>query len=73
MESRTATEWPFQKGEPENPMGQEELAGKFRQCARDSLYERAVEQLLDLIMGMDNIEDLSGLFSILRRGSEHFL
>jgi len=57
------------KGEPENPMSLEELANKFRRCAQGSLGEREVEQLLDMIAGMDGIEDLSGFFSILRRRS----
>jgi len=33
------------KGQPENPMSREELADKFRECARGSLEQREVEQL----------------------------
>jgi 2-methylcitrate dehydratase PrpD len=55
------------KGEPENPMTEGELVDKFKQCAGDVLEEEKNERLVDMILHLDRVDDLSGFFQILRK------
>lgn len=52
------------KGEPGNPMTDDELAGKFRNCARPVLSPQAAEKALDLAWRLDKLEDTSGLMHL---------
>jgi 2-methylcitrate dehydratase PrpD len=54
------------RGEPENPMSEEELVNKFRQCSERVLGEKQAEELVDAILHLEKIEDMSGFFEILR-------
>ena len=58
----------FGKGSPANPMTDEELAGKFRECAAwGGLPKPNAEKIVDLVFGLEkvrNIRDLTRLLSI---------
>jgi 2-methylcitrate dehydratase PrpD len=58
----------FGKGSPANPMSDEELAGKFRECAAwGGLPKPNAEKIVDLVFGLEhvrNIRELTRLLSI---------
>jgi len=49
------------KGNPEVPMSAEELAGKFRDCARRSLTSAAVEEAIDALKNIEMLRKVSDL------------
>jgi len=53
------------RGTPENPLTDEELNSKLRQCARLVLSGEEVETLLELVSGLEELGDISKLASIL--------
>ena len=56
----------FGKGSPANPMSDEELAEKFRQCARyGGLPEARVEEALQMIWRLDELDDVAQLVAVL--------
>ena len=58
----------FGKGSPANPMSDDELAGKFRECAAwGGLPKPNAEKIVDLVFGLEkvrNIRELTRLLSI---------
>jgi len=58
------------KGDPVNPMTEEEMADKFRDCASSWLQERKVENLLKMLMELDSLEHCMGLFEILAQSAK---
>jgi len=54
------------KGGPEFPMSEEELRGKFTECARQTLDASAAARALDYIEKLDAVEDIRPLCAILR-------
>lgn len=54
------------KGEPENPMTEEELVRKFRQCSESTFRKEEIDKLIYSIMRLEKMEDLTGFFEILR-------
>ncbi len=52
-------------GEPENPITEEQLADKFRQCTIPILGERASARVLELARSFEAVEDLEPLLAIL--------
>ena len=54
------------KGGPEFPMSEEELRGKFTECARQTLDASAAARALDYIENLDAVEDIRPLCAILR-------
>ncbi len=54
------------KGGPEFPMSQEELRGKFTECARQAIDAGAAARALDYIETLDAVEDIRPLCAILR-------
>jgi len=54
------------KVEPEFPMSEEELRGKFTECARQTLDASAAARALDYIEKLDAVEDIRPLCAILR-------
>ncbi len=54
------------KGEPENPMTDEELAIKFETCSSLIFNKRDVHKILNLIKHMEEVVDLTELFEVLR-------
>jgi 2-methylcitrate dehydratase PrpD len=55
------------KGEPENPMSLDELTAKFRQLSSSVFEGKWIDELLEIIQGLDRITDLKSFFEILRK------
>ncbi|OPY73761.1 MAG: MmgE/PrpD family protein [Syntrophorhabdus sp. PtaU1.Bin058] len=55
------------KGEPENPMSQDELIAKFRQLSSSVFEGKKVDELLEIIQGLDKTTTLKKFFEILRK------
>ena len=53
------------KGEPENPISDEELAGKFEDCSSLILNKREISTVLGLVRSIEKSEDLTPLFDII--------
>lgn len=54
------------RGEPQNPLTREEAATKFRDCAQHAHYEEtATDKILSLIMKLEEVDDITGLTSLL--------
>ena len=53
------------RGSPHNPLSDQELEGKFRDCAEGLLSEDAIQQLFDLIWHIEQREDVGQLFTLL--------
>jgi 2-methylcitrate dehydratase PrpD len=57
----------FGKGSPANPMSDDELAEKFRQCASwGGLKKDAIEEVLKLLWKIDELRDVNELTKLLR-------
>jgi 2-methylcitrate dehydratase PrpD len=54
------------KGSPANPAGPDDLRTKFEHAVAGRLAEPAASELLDLLLGVDEIDDLGRLFELLR-------
>ncbi|HEX2828903.1 MAG TPA: MmgE/PrpD family protein [Burkholderiales bacterium] len=63
----------FGKGSPANPMTDEELAAKFRECAAwGGLPKPNAEKIVDLVFGLEkvrNIREITKLLSITAKGN----
>ena len=58
----------FGKGSPANPMSDDELAEKFRQCAHWGGFDREqAQRMLDLLWRIDELRDVRELTTLLRR------
>jgi 2-methylcitrate dehydratase PrpD len=58
----------FGKGSPANPMSDEELSEKFRQCAAwGGLNAATTKQVLDLVWKIEELGDVNELTQLLRR------
>jgi 2-methylcitrate dehydratase PrpD len=53
------------RGSPSNPMSQDEIRAKFRECADRSLPDEKVELALEIIKKLDHLKNISQLTSIL--------
>ena len=62
-EFRVSVEFP--RGEPENPVTDEILARKYRDCAREALEPDTVEQVRELVMTMEQQETVAPLLRLL--------
>lgn len=59
----------FGKGSPANPMTDDELAAKFRECAAwGRLPKAAAEQVVDLVFRLDTLPGVASLTTLLRPG-----
>ncbi len=56
----------FARGSPENPMSDEELVGKYRECARRSLDPDAAERALTLLRQLESLPTVCPLMDALR-------
>ncbi len=54
------------KGSPEFPMTEEELRGKFTECAREVLSAEAADRALALIEGLEKVDNVRSLTEMLR-------
>ncbi len=51
-------------GSPENPLSQENLSAKFRDCASIALPSKEVDEVLELASGLESLEDIIILMEI---------
>jgi len=58
------------KGEPGNPLSQEELYGKFRDCASVALSPKEVDRLLELASNLESLEDIAPLMKVMTFGTK---
>ena len=57
----------FGKGSPSNPMTEEELSEKFRQCAEwGRLPKDRIRTVLDIVWNIEALKDLGELTKLLR-------
>ena len=54
------------RGDPALPLTDDELLAKFRDCARGQLRSDDMERSVDLVLGLERVEDIGKLMSILR-------
>jgi len=54
------------KGDPGNPMGKEELAAKYRDCASFVLSAEGIQKSLDMVSHLEDLEDITELIDLLR-------
>lgn len=54
------------RGTPENPMAPDDLRAKFERSVAGRLGEADAAELIDLLMGVDELDDLDRLFELLR-------
>jgi len=54
------------KGGPEYPMSEDELRGKFTECAREALDANGAARALDLLEKLETLADIRPLCEILR-------
>jgi len=52
------------KGDPWNPLGQEELASKYRDCARLALSPQEIERSLNLVSRLEDIGNIAELMEV---------
>jgi 2-methylcitrate dehydratase PrpD len=57
---------PIPKGDPRNPLGWDELFGKFRANASLTLSQRRINQLGSMIRELENIDDIAALARLCR-------
>ena len=55
------------KGEPENPMSDEEVTGKFRDCASLVITPESQESVLEMLWSLESLERVSELTKILSK------
>lgn len=52
------------RGEPEDPLTQEEVASKFRDCAQLAVPQQDVERIIELVSNLDSLNDITELMKI---------
>ena len=58
----------FGKGSPSNPMSDEELAGKFRECAAWGKLSKAnAEKVVDLVFNLEKLKNIRELMRLLAK------
>jgi 2-methylcitrate dehydratase PrpD len=58
---------PFAKGEPQNPMSLEEIIDKFRDCAGTVLSPLDIERIVELVIKLESIPDITPLMQLLSK------
>jgi 2-methylcitrate dehydratase PrpD len=51
----------FPKGDPENPLGERDLIEKFRDLTKGLLSDRSTEAIVERVMGLEDVDDISHL------------
>ena len=66
-DGRTFERWADEnyRGSPHNPLSDEELADKFRNCAEGLLSEPQMTKVLDLVWALDAQTDVGQIFDLL--------
>ena len=55
----------YPKGDPHNPMSDEEVKAKFRKLARPLMAEDRVKAIIDCVDGIENVADTGQLMQLL--------
>lgn len=53
------------RGDPQNPLTEEEVASKYRDCVRLSLTPQDAERSLEMISNLESVKDIAELMNIL--------
>jgi 2-methylcitrate dehydratase PrpD len=62
------TQADFGKGSPANPMSDDELSGKFRECASWGGLDKArIEEILRLLWRIEELKDVNELTRLVRK------
>jgi len=69
MKDRTlySSEVSFARGQPQNPLSDEEMSAKYRDCARQALDDASVEQSLELLWKIEEVQDISFIMDLVGR------
>ena len=60
----------FGKGSPANPMTDDELANKFRECAAwGKLPKASAEKIIGMVFGLEKLKNIRGLTKLLQTGA----
>jgi 2-methylcitrate dehydratase PrpD len=51
----------YPKGDPENPLGERDVIEKFRDLTRGLLSDSSVEAIVERVMGLEEMDDVSNL------------
>ncbi len=54
------------RGDPEDPLGDEELKEKFTHLTRNRFDHNRIFQILEIVMNLEDIEDISTLTTLFR-------
>ena len=60
------------KGDPRNPLSQEELVNKYRDCVRLFLSSESTDKSLDMLLNLEQVEDITELMDIYTFVTEDF-
>ena len=66
-DGRTIERWADEnyRGSPHNPLSDDEVEGKFMDCAQGLLDESNIRTALDTVWGLDKQEDVTVIYSLL--------
>ena len=53
------------RGSPHNPLSDDELEGKFRDCAQGLIDDNSIQSLFDMVWKLDIQEDATGIYDLL--------
>jgi 2-methylcitrate dehydratase PrpD len=56
----------YPKGDPENPVTDEELVGKFEFLASASISNQRIKRIVDTVMNLERVTDINQLTGLLR-------
>jgi len=62
---KLSAEVPVAKGDPRNPMTEEELAAKYRDCASSVLSRDDIEKSRDMVYNLQDVEDISEFMDLI--------
>ncbi len=54
----------YPKGDPENPITEDELIEKFKSLCGNNLTEQQKDQLIDMVLSLEQLDDVATLFPI---------
>ncbi len=63
--TRLCREMPYPKGDPDNPLTQEELVDKFRDCAHQILSVEDIERCVELVSDLESLKNITSLMKML--------
>jgi len=52
----------YPKGDPENPLSEQELIGKFNKLCGDTLERHEKDRIIELVLGLEEVHDISHIF-----------